>query len=84
MRVAASAARAAEVAARSPSPPPQEVEKIQNGWDPDIVAYMGREALDGSQEQFEEQLKYVPGWVADKAKAEMHVRQRRPGRSSGH
>lgn len=38
----------------------------ESSWDEDLVAFMGEDAL-RDDAQFEEQLKYVPKWVAEKA-----------------
>jgi len=42
--------------------------KGRRAFDPDLVAFMGEDALK-DVDKFEEQLKYVPQWVADKARS---------------
>jgi len=59
--------------------------KSRRAFDPDLVAFMGEDALK-DEGKFEEQLKYVPQWVAEKARSLRHVmfpRDREPSGAKG-
>lgn len=55
--------------------------KGRRAFDPDLVAFMGEDALK-DEKQFEEQLKYVPQWVAEKARSLRPVMFPRDGKPS--
>jgi len=56
--------------------------KGRQSFDPDLVAFMGEDALK-DEEKCEEQLKYVPQWVAEKARSLWPVMFPRDCESSG-